>query len=57
LARESFDPFKDSGGMFWGGDEVLRWLKKYVQVERAGADPNIYLVDRKSGVVCAKARI
>jgi hypothetical protein len=45
LARENFDPFKDGGGMFWGGDEVLRWLKKYVKVERAGAEPNIYLID------------
>ena len=45
LARESFDPFQDGGGMFWGGDEVLRWLKKYVKVERAGADPNIYLIN------------
>jgi hypothetical protein len=45
LARESFDPFKDGGGMFWGGDEVLRWLKRYVPVERAGADPNTYLIE------------
>jgi hypothetical protein len=45
LARESFDPFGDGGGMFWGGDEVLRWLKRYTKVERAGADPNIYLID------------
>lgn len=45
LARESFDPFKDGGGMFWGGDEVLRWLKRYVRVERAGAEPNVYLVE------------
>jgi len=45
LAKESFDPFKDGGGMFWGGDEVLRWLKRYVKVERAGADPNIFLID------------
>lgn len=45
LARESFDPFGEGGGMFWGGDEVLRWLKRYTRVERAGADPNIYLVD------------
>lgn len=45
LARESFDPFKDGGGMFWGGDEVLRWLKRFVRVERAGAEPNIYLVE------------
>ncbi|KAF2667220.1 RabGAP/TBC [Microthyrium microscopicum] len=44
LAREHFDPFH-GGGMFWGGDEVLRWLKRYVKVERAGADPNIYLVE------------
>ena len=45
LARENFDPFGDGGGMFWGGDEVLRWLKRYARIERAGADPNIYLVD------------
>ena len=45
LVRESFDPFGDGGGMFWGGDEVLRWLKRYTKVERAGADPNIYLID------------
>ncbi|KAF2471246.1 GTPase-activating protein-like protein gyp7 [Lindgomyces ingoldianus] len=45
LARESFDPFGDGGGMFWGGDEVLRWLKRYVTVERSGADTSIYLID------------
>ncbi|RAR01402.1 GTPase-activating protein-like protein gyp7 [Stemphylium lycopersici] len=45
LAKESFDPFSDGGGMFWGGDEVLRWLKRYVTVERSGADPSIYLID------------
>ncbi|KAF2878536.1 GTPase-activating protein GYP7 [Massariosphaeria phaeospora] len=45
LARESFDPFGDGGGMFWGGDEVLRWLKRYVNIERAGPDPSIYLVE------------
>lgn len=45
LARESFDPFGDGGGMFWGGDEVLRWLKRYVSVERSSADTSIYLID------------
>jgi TBC1 domain family member 15 len=45
LAKESFDPFGDSGGMFWGGDEVLRWLKRYVNVERSGAEPSVFLVD------------
>lgn len=45
LAKESFDPFGDGGGMFWGGDEVLRWLKRYVHVERSGADPSIYLIE------------
>ncbi|KAF2710718.1 RabGAP/TBC [Pleomassaria siparia CBS 279.74] len=45
LARESFDPFGDGGGMFWGGDEVLRWLKRYVIVERSGADTSVYLIE------------
>lgn len=43
--RESFDPFGANGEMFWGGDEVLRWLKRYVEIERSGAEPNIYLVE------------
>ncbi|KAK4968679.1 GTPase activating protein [Elasticomyces elasticus] len=43
--RESNDPFGDGGGMFWGGDEVLRWLKRYVNVDRSGADPSIYLIN------------
>lgn len=45
LARQSFDPFGDGGGMFWGGDEVLRWLKKYIPVERSPHDINIYLME------------
>ncbi|KAI1776389.1 GTPase-activating protein GYP7 [Hypoxylon cercidicola] len=43
--RESFDPFGENGQMFWGGDEVLRWLKRYIKVERSGAEPNIYLIE------------
>jgi TBC1 domain family member 15 len=43
-ARDSFDPFGEDG-LFWGGDEVLRWLKSYVYVERSAADPSIFLID------------
>lgn len=43
--RESFDPFGEGGERYWGGDEVLRWLKRYVTLERSGAEPNIYLVE------------
>lgn len=45
LARDNFDPFGESGQMFWGADEVLRWVKRYVQVERSAAEPNIYLIE------------
>ncbi|KAL2191840.1 RabGAP/TBC [Thermothelomyces heterothallicus CBS 203.75] len=44
-ARDSFDPFDETGEMFWGGDEVLRWLKRYVAVERSAVEPNVYLVE------------
>ena len=43
--KENFDPFDDAGAMFWGGDEVLRWLKRYVEVHRSGADPCVYLIN------------
>jgi hypothetical protein len=45
LARDTFDPFGETGQMFWGGDEIIRWLRRYVKVERSGAEPNIYLID------------
>ncbi|KAL9947683.1 GTPase activating protein [Verticillium nonalfalfae] len=44
-ARENFDPFGDKGEMFWGGDEVLRWLRRYIDIQRSEAEPNIYLVE------------
>ena len=43
--RESYDPFGDHGGLYWGGDEVVRWLKRYVEVERSVADPGAYLIN------------
>ena len=45
MVKESFDPFGQDGGTFWGGDEVLRWMKRYVAVEKSGADPSIYLIE------------
>ncbi|KAI1332071.1 GTPase-activating protein GYP7 [Xylariaceae sp. FL0255] len=45
LARENFDPFGENGQVFWGGDEVLRWLRRYVRIERSTAEPNIYLIE------------
>ncbi|KAF5009630.1 hypothetical protein FDECE_4158 [Fusarium decemcellulare] len=45
LARDTFDPFGENGQMFWGGDEVVRWLRRYVKIERSGAEPNIYLIE------------
>ncbi|KAI9827993.1 MAG: hypothetical protein M1819_006836 [Sarea resinae] len=44
-ARETFSPFDEEGSLFWGGDEVLRWLKRYVDVERSTAEPSVYLID------------
>ncbi|KAG8625593.1 hypothetical protein KVT40_005994 [Elsinoe batatas] len=44
LARENFDPFGEGGNVFWGGDEVLRWLKRYIDVHRS-AEANVFLIE------------
>lgn len=44
LARENFDPFGAKGEMFWGGDEVIRWLSDLIDVKKSDAEPNIYLI-------------
>ena len=41
----NFDVFNEGGDLFWGGDEVLQWLKRYVTVERSTAEPSVYLID------------
>ncbi|KAL5364781.1 rab-GTPase-TBC domain-containing protein [Aspergillus floccosus] len=43
--QESFDPFGEDGTVFWGGDEVLRWLRKYVEVQRSAVDSSVYLIN------------
>ncbi|KAH0609751.1 uncharacterized protein H6S33_012297 [Morchella sextelata] len=44
-AKANFDPFGEEGGLFWGGDEVLRWLRRFVRVERSEVERSVYLVD------------
>ncbi|KAL7266791.1 GTPase activating protein [Rhizina undulata] len=44
-AKQNFDPFGEEGGLFWGGDEVLRWLRRYARVEKSHVEPSLYLVD------------
>ncbi|KAH8431387.1 GTPase-activating protein GYP7 [Aspergillus melleus] len=43
--QETFDPFGEDGNVFWGGDEVLRWLRNYAEVQRSAVDHSIYLIN------------
>jgi TBC1 domain family member 15 len=45
VQSESFDPFGAHGDPFWGGDEVLRWLRKYTTIQRSELEPQLYLID------------
>ncbi|KAF2207796.1 hypothetical protein CERZMDRAFT_62530 [Cercospora zeae-maydis SCOH1-5] len=45
LQRENFSISAEDGHMFWGGDDVLEWLKKYVVVERSVQEPSVYMID------------
>ncbi|EME86862.1 uncharacterized protein MYCFIDRAFT_162455 [Pseudocercospora fijiensis CIRAD86] len=45
LQRENFSISGSDGHMFWGGDQVMEWLKKHVNVERSTQEPNIYLIE------------
>jgi hypothetical protein len=45
LQRENFSISSENGGMFWGGDQLLEWLKRYVTVERSVQEPSIYMIN------------
>lgn len=47
-AKQNFDPFGEQGSLFWGGDEVLRWLREYVRIEKSALEPSVYLVEPSS---------
>lgn len=46
--KDNFDPFGEDGTLFWGGEEVLRWLREFVRVEKSAMEPSVYLVDPSS---------
>ncbi|KAI5295935.1 GTPase activating protein [Ascosphaera acerosa] len=44
--RDTFDPFSEDGSsLFWGGDEVLAWVRQFADVHRSSVDPAVYLVN------------
>jgi len=43
--HERFDPFGEDGEVFWGGDEVMRWVRRYVRVERSGVENGVWLIE------------
>jgi len=43
-----FDPFGEGGNSFWGGEEVLRWMRKYARIEHSGLERDTYLVEPSS---------
>lgn len=45
LQREKFSISAEDGHMFWGGDQVIEWLKKHVVVERSAQEPSVYMMD------------
>lgn len=40
-----FDPFGEDGQMFWGGQDLILTLRRYIKVEKLTVEPLVYLVD------------
>ncbi|KAK3067371.1 GTPase activating protein, partial [Teratosphaeriaceae sp. CCFEE 6253] len=36
---------RDVDGGAWGGDDIIRWLKNFVHVERSSHEPSMYLIE------------
>jgi len=43
--NKEFDPFSDDNGLFWGGLQMLEFLKKYANIEKSSLEENILLVN------------
>lgn len=45
LLNKLFDPFGEDGQMYWGGQDFILTLRRYISVEKLTVEPSVYLVD------------
>lgn len=45
VRNQRFDPFSSSGDLFWGGDDFMRILLKYIRVVKSTVETSVFLVN------------
>lgn len=45
IQREGSSTGGQGEDMFWGGDQLVEWLKRFCTVERSAQEPSVYLID------------
>lgn len=48
VKNQLFDPFGTDGSMYWGGQDLLNVVSKFIKVEKSTVEPTVYLVDPSS---------
>lgn len=48
VKNQRFDPFGADGLMYWGGQDFLQVLQKFINVEKLTVEPSVHLVDPSS---------
>jgi hypothetical protein len=46
--NQSFDPFGDSGELYWGGVDFIQALQGYINIAKSTVEPSVYLVNPES---------
>ncbi|KAK6199963.1 GTPase activating protein [Scheffersomyces amazonensis] len=48
LSNKRFDPFDESGNMYWGGQEFIEVLEKFINIEKSTVTSSVYLINPDS---------
>ncbi|KAK9245118.1 rab-GTPase-TBC domain-containing protein [Lipomyces tetrasporus] len=45
MRNKTFTPFAQDGDLFWGGDQFMKYLRKYTIVEKSTFEQRLYLIN------------
>ncbi|KAK9451899.1 rab-GTPase-TBC domain-containing protein [Limtongia smithiae] len=45
MRNKQFTPFAANGDLFWGGDQFMKYLRRYAVVERSAYEQRLYLIN------------
>lgn len=48
VRNQRFEPFAEDGSVYWGGQDFMNALEKFINIEKSSFEPSVYIVNPES---------